>query len=324
MNLDRPSGGRLLIVGGSGFFGKSILDSFLRGHLEPLGVRRLTLVARSHSGLGDSRADLTTRQVNFVAADIETCEQLPDADFVIHAATSVNFAAFKSRPVQMMESMVASADNFARIARKQFVESRVVYVSSGAAYGDLTGHSKPVSEEEGPFDLGGLSPEKAAYAEGKRWAEGIVTKLGDEGLCVSVVRAFTFFGRHLPDDKGFAIADFISQARAGLNIRLTRTQPVYRSYLDADDLSRWLVTIAVQSKVGSDLVNVGSMESLEMLEVAELVASEMNVGVDVSELQTSRADWYIPDTTKAQKKFGLVAKRTLQQSLRANLHERFL
>lgn len=36
----------LLVIGGTGYFGKSILDSFARGQLAPYGIGRVIAMAR--------------------------------------------------------------------------------------------------------------------------------------------------------------------------------------------------------------------------------------------------------------------------------------
>ncbi len=38
---------RLLVIGGTGFFGKSILDSFNKGLLKRYGVTKITILARN-------------------------------------------------------------------------------------------------------------------------------------------------------------------------------------------------------------------------------------------------------------------------------------
>ena len=307
----------LLVLGGTGFFGKSILDSYLNGEFDDFGISNLILVARSPRGLDGYRPITSGRPYEVVVADVEVCDDLPPAKFVVHAATTVNFDAFRDQPGTESTKMLAGAENFARIARKRFLTSHIFYVSSGAVYGDFSGHNKPIREFEGPFGFGTFAPEKVAYAQGKRLAEEAITALGDEGPAVVVGRAFAFFGRHLLGNQNYALSQFINAALAGRDIRVTRQRPVFRSYMDADDLTRWMMTMLTQSAPGPNIVNVGSMESLELLDIAELVASELNVGVQAEPIIDFQADWYIPDTTKAREQFGLTCERTLIESVRA-------
>lgn len=305
----------LLVIGGTGFFGKSILDAYLSGNFNNFGITKLILVARSGKGLENFQHLPSNKNFEIVSANVEACDDLPEADYVIHAATSVNFNAFEKNPDTEIIRIVSGVENFARIARKRFTKSKVLYVSSGAVYGDLFEHLEPVTELEGPFGLPNLSPAKAAYALGKLRAEEIMTGLGNEGFSVSIGRPFAFLGKHLLSNQQFAVSNFISKARAGKDIEVLRTRPVFRSYMDAYDLANWLVTMTAGAKEGVNIYNIGSMESLEMFDVAKIVAQEFNVNVIAAPFSDTHADWYIPDTSKAFRDFGLKTERTFLESL---------
>jgi nucleoside-diphosphate-sugar epimerase len=78
----------VLVIGGSGFFGKSIADAYVRGLLESWDIDRLLLAARSATALVKSHPELLTRGVELIDVDITQTTHLPWADYVIHAAAS--------------------------------------------------------------------------------------------------------------------------------------------------------------------------------------------------------------------------------------------
>jgi dTDP-glucose 4,6-dehydratase len=88
----------LLIIGGSGFFGKSILDAYKRGLLAPWAIDRIEVVARTASNLAVSNPELMSKSVFLHNLDITTCASLPAADYVIHAAASTDAKNYLARP----------------------------------------------------------------------------------------------------------------------------------------------------------------------------------------------------------------------------------
>ena len=79
----------LLVIGGTGFFGKSILDSFLRGKLKNFNINSVIIFARNIERFLNTYPEFNfPKKIQYVKGDIKTIESLPDADIVIHAATS--------------------------------------------------------------------------------------------------------------------------------------------------------------------------------------------------------------------------------------------
>ena len=81
---------KLLVIGGSGFFGKSILDGYRRGLLEPWGITSIAIMARHASQLQKSVPALIGSSVELINGDITSCNTLVEADYVIHAAASTD------------------------------------------------------------------------------------------------------------------------------------------------------------------------------------------------------------------------------------------
>ena len=78
----------ILVTGGSGFFGKSILESFARGALVEFGVTRIVALSRNASALKVEAPALVSEAVELVDADVTSLQSLHGADLVIHAAAS--------------------------------------------------------------------------------------------------------------------------------------------------------------------------------------------------------------------------------------------
>ena len=79
----------LLVIGGSGFFGKSILDMFQRGGLAQWNVDKVIAMSRNAKRLKIETPELVKGNVDLVELDITSTKYLPEADYVIHAAGKV-------------------------------------------------------------------------------------------------------------------------------------------------------------------------------------------------------------------------------------------
>ena len=289
----------LLVIGGSGFFGKSILDAYKRGLLAPWAIDRIEVVARSASNLTISNPELMSKSVFLHDLDITTCTSLPVADYVIHAAASTDAKNYLARPAAEKKNIQLGTLNFCKLAEQYLSGRKILYVSSGAVYGQQPAALSHIKEDDEFQELATLDPGKQDYAAAKRDGERFIQELGGKGLNVAIARCFAFVGLYLPRDQHFAIGNFIEDGLQGRPISVKAQHPVYRSYLYADDLVCWLMTILEQSNPLCPAVNVGSDESVLMGDLAKMVADCFGVKANAPELTGSVTDRYVPSINKA-------------------------
>lgn len=289
----------LLIIGGSGFFGKSILDAFKRGALNPWKIDRIDIVARHADNLIKSNPELLSQRVSLYNLDITNCSSLPIADYVIHAAASTDAKNYLARPGQEKKNIQLGTLNFCRLAKQFLVNRKILYVSSGAVYGQQPENVESVSEDFDFAAIETLDGGKRDYAAAKRDGEDFIKELGMQGLDVSIARCFAFVGRYLPRDQHFAIGNFIEDGLQGRPINVNADHPVYRSYLYADDLVLWLMTLLDQAQPSCPVVNVGSGEAVLIGDLAKIVSGYFRVEVKAAEFKSLLADRYVPSTDLA-------------------------
>ena len=306
---------KLLVIGGSGFFGKSILSAFKRGLLQAWQIDSVLVVARHASLLKTQHPELITLGVELVDLDIGTANILPDADYIIHAAASTNAINYLSQSKVEKDNIQAATYNFCRLMRDKEPIPKIVYASSGAVYGQQEQDVQSLSELTSFRPVNCMAPNKRDYALAKRDAENAITELGLEGFPVSIARCFAFVGHYLPRDQHFAIGNFISDGLAGNVIKVHATKLVYRSYMHADDLVRWLMTIAEASDPRCPVYNVGSGEAVEIRELAQKVGNYFGIDIDAAELTSAYADRYIPSVEKAFRELGLTSQYDLSASI---------
>lgn len=309
----------LLIIGGTGFFGKSILDAFVRDLLKPWDVTKVIVMSRNAHLLKIDAPQLVTRDVELLSADITSTEILPSADYVIHAAASTDVRDYISRPDSEKKNIQAGTYNYCKLAKIFHVNSKILFVSSGAVYGVQPPDVEQLNESAQSQNLHNMDSGKKDYAVAKQDAESEVIKLGLNGLDVSIARCFAFVGCWLPRDQHFAIGNFIGNVINNKPIVVKAKHKVYRSYMYADDLVEWLMTIVEHSSTKCPVYNVGSDEAILVSDLANKLAELYHCQVDIPLITESKIDRYIPSIEKAKVELGLSLKYDLASSIQETI-----
>jgi nucleoside-diphosphate-sugar epimerase len=291
----------VLVIGGSGFFGKSIADAFARGLLAPWNIDRLYLASRSARMLAQSHPELITPRVELFDIDITQTTYLPWADYVIHAAASTDARKYLVTPETEKANLLAATSNFCRLTPRYLVGSRIVYASSGAVYGVQASH-EPYCMEDMPLDspISALAENKRDYAAAKRDSEAMIVALGCSGMAVSIARCFAFVGSYLPRDQHFAIGNFIAQGLANQPIIVKASSPVIRSYMYADDLVHWLMSLATYASTECPVWNVGSDQAVTITDLATMIGKRLHVPVNIPHQNPEPIDRYVPSVVRAR------------------------
>jgi len=304
----------LLVIGGSGFFGKSILDAFSRNLLAPWHISKIIVMSRNANKLLHDTPDLVGQNVQLYSADITNTESLPFADYVIHAAASTDVRNYLSSPEGEKKNIQAGTYHFCDLAKIHHQNSKIVYVSSGAVYGVQPANLDGI-DESFVGDLSKMATGKQDYAIAKQDAEKAIIDLGQYGLNVSIARCFAFVGKYLPLDQHFAIGNFIDDVLKNRPIVVNATHQVYRSYMYADDLVEWLMTIADNSSTDCPIYNVGSDQAILVNDLAKEMAESYHVESEIPLISDSSIDRYIPSIKKTKNDLGLILKYTLRESI---------
>lgn len=289
---------KLLIIGGTGFFGKSFLDSFQRDLLDSYGIDRIIVGARNIDSFQNDFPELIDHRVTFIKMDISTVQELSDADIVIHAAASTDARDYLKNPNGEKRNIEQSTTNYCQLAQLNHKNAKIVYCSSGAVYGQQPENIEKIAEDFPFQDESQLAEHKRDYALGKRNAENEIIKLGSLGLNVSIARCFAFHGKYLPRDQHFAYGNFMGAAERGEAIEVKAYHRVVRSYMHADDLVDSLIKIALHSSPQCPVFNVGSDKAIEIRDLANQIGQQYNVPVNITSVTSDKIDRYVPNTDK--------------------------
>lgn len=288
----------LLVIGGTGFFGKSILDLFIRKGLDEYIIDRVIIMSRNIDDFKKNHSELISEGVEFFEGDILTCQKLPVSDIIIHAATTTSIAKNIDQTDRSCQVIKSDTSNFCNVLSEENINSKIVYCSSGAVYGQQPPNIESMAEDLPFQDISSLPEHKREYAISKRRSEFEIMNLGRTGHNVAIARCFSFFGKYLPKNQNFAYGNFIDDAENGRTINVKAQGLVYRSYMHADDLVHSLIKIALTSSTECPIFNVGSDEVLEIRDLAKSIASQHKVKIELDKISNSQIDRYIPNTGK--------------------------
>jgi nucleoside-diphosphate-sugar epimerase len=294
-------GKSIFVTGGTGFFGKWLLESFIYVN------EKLSLNAKITTLSRNPEAFLTeypfykehTNTVHFVKGDILTYDfNLEEKfQFIIHAATSSDEKANLSNPIILADSIIKGTKNILNFATKNPIVS-FLNISSGAIYGNQPAEISKIKESD-CFGIDLYNP-KASYYESKRASEMYASLYCEQhNLPVKTARCFAFIGPYLPLEKHFAIGNFINDVLNEKNIIIRSSGTSVRSYMYMSDLVIWLLTILIKGKNNTPY-NVGSDFPVTIKNLAEQISKNTKSSVIIhNAYEKSTDNVYIPNIEKS-------------------------
>lgn len=309
MTLDRRFKS-VLVTGGTGFVGSVLVPKLARLSDD------LVVTARNASAETNAGQWRSLRQDVCVPFNLD-----PKFDLIVHAATPASALLNSSDPRAMFEMIVSGTTNLIDFARLHEHRPTVLFLSSGAVYGEMPPHESHIAED--CMRSSSSLSTKSAYAEGKRVSELLLTIADSEGACRSLVaRLFAFSGPHLPRDRHFAIGNFVRDAVAKQCITVRGDGTTIRSYLDEGDMVDWLLAVIQHGQPGF-AHHVGSERAVSIRELAHLTAERYSaltnercrVEVLNAKSHLDGVSRYVPSTATTRSRLGVAERRSLEHSL---------
>ncbi|MDR0932054.1 MAG: NAD(P)-dependent oxidoreductase [Victivallales bacterium] len=301
---------RILITGGTGFFGKSLLHDFKQHGADNTEIVILSRNPARFTGQNPDFANIPG--VEFIAGDVRNFP-FPEETFdaVIHAASPTGAELERNDPVELRSIIVDGTRHILDFCQDRQVK-KLLFISSGAVYGVQRPDCERMAEN---------SPCNPVTAYGK-------AKLESEELCSSsqvptvIARCFAFIGPYLPLDGHFAAGNFIADALKARAITIQGDGRPLRSYLYADDLVRYLWTLLESDKVG-EVYNIGGERAVSISELAQLCSKLVSPPLPVKifgKSDNSPAPRYVPDVEKIKRELGLTPAVDLEIALQKTIN----
>ena len=313
---------KVFVTGGTGFFGKWLLESFVWANDQLNLDARMVVLSRDPDSFKVRYPNLAEASgVAFHQGDVRDFTFPQERfDFIIHAATSAIDKLNDENPLLMFDTIVEGTRHTLDFAA-QCHARKFLLTSSGAVYGkqqsDMTHISEDYCGAPDPADP------NSAYGEGKRAAELLCALYSKKyGIETKIARCFAFVGPYLPLDIHYAIGNFIRDGLNGGPIQVNGDGTPYRSYLYAADLAIWLWTILLKGESYS-AYNVGSEEDMTIKELANTLALcfQKPIEVRIANPPTPNRppERYVPSTKRAREHCNLRQTISLQDGIKRTI-----
>jgi UDP-glucose 4-epimerase len=297
-----------LITGAAGFLGSALANRLVREGHQVRGLDDLST--------GDSQS--LSPDVLFTRGDMNDRPKLwtllQEVDCVYHLAARVSVPESVLYPREYNAVNVGGTVSLMEAMRDVGVR-RVVFISSGAVYGDQG--AQPLKENAVP------NP-RSPYAVSKLAAEYYVRTIGDlwgiETVCLRVFNAYGP-GQHLPASHPPVIPYFLRQAVRGGTLVVHGQGSQTRDYIFVDDAVSAMIAAANAPDLNHGIINVGSGTETSVRELVRLVLEITGSKPEI--IPNPRTDPGVSrmcaDLTLARQKLGYQPRISLSEGLRLTI-----
>ena len=302
----------ILVTGGTGFFGRWILEFVIYLNDKYNFNIKLYLLARKIT-LELNQILNTRSEVFFIQNDIRNIKELPEnINYIIHAACTPDNIEHINNPIETM--------NIISLGTKQLLESilrlenviKVINLSSGQVYGSNK-FEKIKESDFGNLDCFSI---KSIYPESKRFSETLCKAYETlYRLPIVQVRPFSFIGPFMSLEKPWAINNFIHDAIKFKNIKIIGNGKPIRSYMYPSDMVEWLFNILVNPK-NTMAYNLGSEEGISLenlaLSIRDILGNEIEI--DILNMNDNN-DVFLPNIELSKKELRVETKVNFKEAL---------
>ena len=245
----------LLITGGTGSFGNSVLKGFLN-----TDIREIRILSRDEKKQEDMRIALRNNKLNFVIGDIRDYDSINSAmngvDYLFHAAALKQVPSCEFYPMQAIKTNITGAENVLEAAAANNISKTIVLSTDKAVY---------------PINTMGMTKaimEKLAISKSRD------TRVKNNNGVICATR----YGNVMAS-RGSIIPLFIKQIKEGKN--LTVTNPKMTRFMMTLEESVDLVLFAFENGHSGDIF-VQKSPAASILTLAEAIKELFNSSNDIS------------------------------------------
>lgn len=304
------SGRRYLVTGGAGFIGSHLVDALVTsGHTVCVlddfsaGKEAYLAQARQTGSLEVIRGDVRNLPSVEAAAS--------DMDGIFHLAALVSVPLSLVDPRRSFDINVGGTINVLEAARTKNVE-RVVFASSAAVYGDMSGSARDDETQLRP-----LSP----YATDKLTSEqycAFYNRL--YGIGTAALRFFNVYGPRQDPSSSYSgvISVFSDRLRHRKGVTIYGDGKQTRDFVHVSDVVEAMIAAMFSKKTGFNACNIGSGRSVTIEHLLKTLAGIAGWDPPVNRQPARPGDILhsCADIRRARDLFGYVPHRELDAGLR--------
>lgn len=276
---------KVFVTGGAGFIGSHVVDCLLSQGYE----------VSVYDNLSNGRSEFIAHhfgkdRLSFLQEDILDFDRLDAAmaghDLVWHLAANTDIIGGAEQPRRDLRDCVMGTFNVVEAMRKNGIRP-ILFSSTGAVYGELC-EEISAAESAGP-----LLP-VSAYAAGKIGSEAFVSAYCHLfGLRAWIFRFGNVIGRRMTHG---VIFDFIKKLKANPDELLIKGNGRQeKNYFLVEECIEGMAhafrNIPMTDEIPCDIFNLGTSSITRVVDIAEIVKSEMNLPEARIVIEGTRRAW---------------------------------
>lgn len=326
-NLDAElrtmAGSHLLITGGAGFLGYYLVQAIVAwNHAHPeLAPVTVTVYDNYIRGVpawlmalrDDAHLQLVTHDITHPLP-----LDMPDVDYIIHAASIASPTFYRQYPIETMDANVNGLRSLLEYMRRQQTAGKplrgFLFFSSSEIYGDPSPENIPTPETY--WGHVSCTGPRACYDESKRYGETLCVNFARQyGLPIVAARPFNNFGPGLRISDRRVIPDFMRDVLNGNDIVMLSDGAPTRTFCYVADAVVGYYRAMINGRPG-EAYNIGvETPEISMADLAERIVTLARTHIDyqgrVVRQQSSDALYLVdnpnrrcPIITKARTEIG--------------------
>ena len=258
---------KALVTGGAGFIGSHLVELLLADGVEVFALDDLSTGSRQNVEHLMERRDFHL-VVDSVLARSVVNELVHKCDVVYHLAAAVGVRLIVEQPVRTLVVNLQGTENVLEECNR--FGKRVLIASTSEVYGD---HREERPLEEGDRRVYGPTTQRRwAYADSKAMDEFLALAYHQErGLDCVIVRLFNTVGPRQSGEYGMVVPRFVQAALSGRPLEIHGDGTQSRCFCHISDTIRALTGLAEERSTNGEIYNVGSTESIGILDLAHRV-----------------------------------------------------
>lgn len=259
---------RIIIVGSSGFVGKS-LNNFLS--------------KKNYKIINFSRSN---------KRDILKVKKLPKSDYIIYCIKTND-----------IKKSLYLFKHFKNLLKNYSKKIKILFFSSGSVYGPRFRVRKfKETDKVSLKKIDNFDNYKKKYAKEKIYLEKEFIKLSKEGFKVAIVRGFAFYGKYILK-YNYLISEIINAIKTKKELSIQSR--IFRSYMHANDMCKWLIKIVKNSSIECPIYNLGSDKRINLHKLIKFLNKKYKSKIFIKNKEDKKVDFYIPSINLAKSRLKL-------------------
>ena len=256
---------KVLVTGGAGFIGSHIAEYLVQRGDD------VTILDNLNTGKKENLAKINDK-INFVNGDIRDYKLLEklvnDTSSVFHEAALASVQQSFSMKDEYFDVNVNGIENILKLGKEYGF--KIVYASSSSVYGN----PKKIPIKEGD-DRKPINP----YAQTKLEGEYLAKKYSEIGVSVIGLRYFNVFGSRQSIEYAGVIKLFLEKIKQKMPPKINGDGLQTRDFVHIDDIVKANI-LAMDSDIKHEFFNVGTGNSISILDLANLVINASGLSLE--------------------------------------------